>query len=396
MALIPGGTFEMGQDAVDMPKLQRKFNIKRAGMFEDETPKHRVTLGSFYLDRTEVTNLQFKQFVEQTADWQKDRIAGRYHNGKYLQQWTGNDFPLGQDEYPVVFVSWYAAAAFCQGQGKRLPTEAEWEFAARGGLEGKAFPWGDEMPDKTRANFSESGLNAATAVASYPANGYGLFDMGGNVWEYLANEWQKYPANASDGSAVADIFQDRSYLQVKTRRALRGGSYGAAPVNMRVTFRDSHLPENAGDHVGFRCAMTAPGQSAAVDELLRLHHQARASHFSRDARSMVAGFADDFSDIRNGKIQKPAREASLSRFQNYLNNSTFIAWDDITPPIIRVSDDATMGYVIVHKKVRLRAKKANGTEVEEIEIFAWVAIYRKLKDEWKLVAVASTSTPEKD
>jgi formylglycine-generating enzyme required for sulfatase activity len=205
-----------------------------------------VTIRSFYLDRTEVTNEQFKRFVEQHAEWQKDKIAAELHNGKYLQDWSGSDFPAGKEKYPVVFVSWYAATAFCQAQGKRLPTEAEWEYAARGGLKEKAFPWGDEMPDKTRANFGASGLKAPTAVASYPANGYGLFDMAGNVWEFLADEWQKYPGKAN-GKA--------DYLQVKTRRALRGGSFGGSPVNLRVAYRDSHSPENAVEHVGFRCAM---------------------------------------------------------------------------------------------------------------------------------------------
>src|SRR5215203_1559408 len=174
MALIPGATFEMGIDSSEIPKLKEKFNVNRGELFESETPRHRVNVPSFYLDRTEVTNLQFKRFLEQNPEWQKDRIASTYHNGKYLQHWTGNNFASGQDKYPVVFVSWYAAAAYCQSQGKRLPTEVEWEYAARGGLDGKAFPWGDEMPDKTRANFSASELKTATAVASYPANGYGL------------------------------------------------------------------------------------------------------------------------------------------------------------------------------------------------------------------------------
>jgi len=246
MAMIPGATYEMGTNAAEVPMLMEKFGVKRAELFAEESPRHRVTIRSFYLDRTEVTNEQFKRFVEQHAEWQKDKIAAELHNGKYLQDWSGSDFPADKEKYPVVFVSWYAATAFCQAQGKRLPTEAEWEYAARGGLKEKAFPWGDEMPDKTRANFGASGLKAPTAVASYPANGYGLFDMAGNVWEFLADEWQKYPGKAN-GKA--------DYFQVKTRRALRGGSFGGSPVNLRVAYRDSHSPENAVEHVGFRCAM---------------------------------------------------------------------------------------------------------------------------------------------
>lgn len=139
-----------------------------------------------------------------------------------------------------------------------------------------------------------------------------------------------------------------------------------------------------------------PPKVIAMNELLELHKQARVAHFSRDAKLLVSSFADDFTNIAGGKISKPTREASLNRFQNYLNNSTFLEWDDITPPVIKVSDDATLGYVLVHKKVRLRAKNENGTETEETEIFAWISVYRKIKGEWKLTAVVSTNTPEKD
>jgi hypothetical protein len=133
-----------------------------------------------------------------------------------------------------------------------------------------------------------------------------------------------------------------------------------------------------------------------MNELFDAHNQARADHFNRDAGAMVFGFADDFTNIANGKVQKPAREASLARFKNYFASSTFLEWDDITAPVIKVSDDATMAYVIVHKKVRLLTKDAGGTSHEETEIFAWMATYRKIGGQWKLTAVASTNTPEAD
>lgn len=391
MALIPGATFEMGQDAADIPKLQERFGVRRAEMFSEETPKHRVTIGAFYLDRTEVTNKQFKRFVDQNPEWQKERIAAEYHNGKYLQHWNGNDFPAGQENYPVVFVSWHAAAAFCRSQGKRLPTEAEWEFAARGGLEGKAFPWGDEMPDKSRANYSDSGLKEVAVVGGYLANGYGLYDMAGNAWEFLADEWKKYPLDAGDPSG---LFKDRSYLAVKTRRALRGGSYGGAPVNMRVTFRDSHQPENAGDHVGFRCAMSSPVHSEAVNELLRMHYRDRAAHFNRDASMIYTNFADEFFTIDAGKMSRGDREAGQRRMQAYLDASAFLEWDDITPPVIRVSDDGSMAYVLVHKKVRLLNKNNGGKE--SIEVFAWTTTLKRIDGKWKMTSVTSTRTPEAD
>lgn len=139
-----------------------------------------------------------------------------------------------------------------------------------------------------------------------------------------------------------------------------------------------------------------PPKVVAMTELSELLKQARIAHFTRNASLLVSTFAEDFTEIGNGKIRKPTREASLNRFQNYLNNSTFIEWDDITPPVISVSDDATMGYVWVHKKVRLLAKDVQGKEQEETEIFAWIETYRKIKGEWKLTAVVSTNTPEKD
>lgn len=139
-----------------------------------------------------------------------------------------------------------------------------------------------------------------------------------------------------------------------------------------------------------------PLRVVAMSELFELHKKGRVAHFTRDTKMLVAGFADDFTSVANGKIRQPSRETSIARFQNYLNNSTFIEWDDITPPVIKVSDDASMAYVLVHKKVRLLAKDAQGREQEETEIFAWAALYRKINGEWKLTAVISTNTPEKD
>lgn len=262
MVLIPAATFSMGLDKSEIPQLLKIFKVSRAVIFEGETPRHEVKIDSFYLDKFEVTNAQFKAFLDKNPQWRRERIPASLHNGKYLQDWSGgegsgNDFPKEKADYPVVNVSWYAAVAFCRAQGKRLPSEAEWEFAARGGLKDKAFPWGDEMVDKTRANYGGSGIEAATKVGSYPANGYGLFDMSGNVWEYLADEWASYPPDPDlqvNPVAGGNFFVNDSYLQVKSRRVIRGGSWGGAPLNLRVTYRDSHPAEGAGNHVGFRCA----------------------------------------------------------------------------------------------------------------------------------------------
>lgn len=260
MVLIPGATFRMGTDASEIARLQQAFGINRAEVFSGEVPQHAVTLDSFYLDTHETTNSQFKKFLDKNPLWRRGRIPSRYHNGDYLKRWSGGRYPKERADHPVTNVSWHAAVAYCQWAGKRLPTEAEWEYAARGGLVAKAFPWGDEPVDKTRANYYGSRIGATAPVGSYPANGYGLFDMAGNVWEFLADEWGPYPSSAQvNPVAGGNLFQDDKFLTVTTRRVIRGGSWGGAPVNLRVAYRDSHPPEGARDFVGFRCAKSAAG-----------------------------------------------------------------------------------------------------------------------------------------
>jgi formylglycine-generating enzyme required for sulfatase activity len=255
MALIPGATVQMGIDATDVPGLQKIFVVEGIELFEAEIPKHAVSVSSFYLDRRLVTNSQFKKFVDENVAWQMDRISRGLHNGNYLRHWNPAGIPAGRENHPVVNVSWYAAVAYCQWAGKRLPTEAEWEHAARGGLNG-LFPWGDESVDKVRANYGGSGIGTTSAVENYPANGYGLFDMAGNVWEFLADEWQPYTSGAQRNPiAGGDLFvRGDSFLKIKNRRVIRGGSYGGDAINLWVEDRDSHPSENAKDFVGFRCA----------------------------------------------------------------------------------------------------------------------------------------------
>ena len=269
MVRIPGTTFQMGTAASKIAETAAAFQVsKHPDLIQAETPQHTVTINSFYLDKYEVTNAQFQKFIRANPEWNAARIAKRFHNGNYLKDWDGDNFPEGKANYPVVNVSWYAAVAYCQSLGKRLPTEAEWEFAARGGLRNKIFPWGDEPVDSTRANYAGSNKKETTPVGSYPANGYGLFDMAGNVWEFVADEWAPYSAAAqvnpvaggklyaASGSSVAagKLSPDLSFYDVTTRRVIRGGSFGGAPLNLRVTYRDSHPPNGTQEFVGFRCA----------------------------------------------------------------------------------------------------------------------------------------------
>jgi formylglycine-generating enzyme required for sulfatase activity len=181
----------------------------------------------------------------------------RTKNGNYLKHWKDAGAFAVKVDHPVVNVSWYSAVAYCQAEGKRLPTEAEWEYAARGGRDG-LFPWGDAAANAARVNFLGSGVGRTSAVGRYPANGYGLFDMAGNVWEFLADEWGAYPDSSSvqknpvgDGSL---FLSGTDFLRVKTRRVIRGGSFGGDPVNLWVEYRDSHPPDGAREFVGFRCA----------------------------------------------------------------------------------------------------------------------------------------------
>lgn len=255
MTLVHGGTIMMGIDANEIPKFDSVFDVHRPQLFQDEVPKHSVTLDDFLIDKYPVTNAQFKRFTDAKSEWGPGRIPADLDNGDYLRHWrTANEIERNGD-HPVVNMNWYAAVAYCQWAGKRLPSEAEWEYAARGGLSG-LFPWGDEPADKARANYGGSGLRTTSPVGTYPANPYGLFDMAGNVWEFLADEWQPYSAKPQRNPVAGDdrFLNGSTFLKVRTRRVIRGGSFDGAPVNLWVEYRDSHPPNGSRAFVGFRCA----------------------------------------------------------------------------------------------------------------------------------------------
>ena len=178
MILIPAGEFQMGSQ-------NEETNFTKMVV-------QTVYIDSFIMDIQPVTNAQYKTFLEENPQWQKNMIYDIYHNGNYLQSWRGNNYPRGKAEYPVVDVSWYAAMAYAQWVGKRLPTETEWEKAARGGLNCKIYPWGDEI-NVSMANYGMH-IGSITLVGKYPPNGYGVYDIVGNVWEWCLDE---YDENAS-------------------------------------------------------------------------------------------------------------------------------------------------------------------------------------------------------
>ena len=232
MVRIPTGQFQMGSNDEDA--------------HDDEQPVHTVYLDAFFMDKYEVTNAQFKTFVDANPQWQKDKIEDKFHNGTYLYHWDGTNYPAGKADHPVTFVSWYAAMAYAQWAGKRLPTEAEWEYAARGGLAGKKYPWGNTITPADANYNCNVNVGDTTPIGRYAANGYGLYDMAGNVWEwcldkydadfYRASHDSRNPVSVSDGHPLAWLLENFKHL--RGWRVVRGGSsntYGAQ--NMRVTFR---------------------------------------------------------------------------------------------------------------------------------------------------------------
>ena len=244
MVLIPAGSFQMGSN----------------NGYNNEKPVHTVHLDAFYMDTHEVTNAQYKQFVDATPEWQKGgSLARAYGNADYLKHWDGNTYPKGRAEYPVVWVNWYAAMAYAKWIGKRLPTEAEWEYAARGGLVGMPYPWGDRALDSSKANYGKSRTEAigTTRVGSYAPNGYGLYDMAGNVYEWCLDGWDPYSTSSRQdpvvgAGSIGEITSD--FLLVGTERVIRGGAWTSQRKGVRVANRAKGPPTNTHYTTGFRCA----------------------------------------------------------------------------------------------------------------------------------------------
>ena len=244
MVLIPEGEFEMGSN--------------NGNADPDEQPVHTVHLDAFYIDANEITNGEFKDFVLANPAWQKEQIDEKFHDGNYLQDWNGNNFPLGEREQPVRYVSWYAAMAYAVWMDKRLPTEAEWEKSARGGLKKKQYPWGNGI-NFNRANYGKN-IGITTPVGEYPANDYGVHDIAGNVWEwcldgyeadFYANSPRRNPTAGADN--VDEIVND--FENIVDFRVIRGGGWNSEPEWLRASNRHGTSPKYAGiGALGFRCA----------------------------------------------------------------------------------------------------------------------------------------------
>ncbi len=304
MAWIPGGEFTMGSDDP---------NVALA-----EHPAHRVRVDGFWMDVTEVTNAQFRKFVEASGytsmaerpvDWdllKKELAPGtpkppddRLVPGSLVfsppdqpvslrdqaawwhwvagASWRHPEGPAssieGKDDHPVVHVSWDDALAYAEWSGKRLPTEAEWEFAARGGLEGRKYAWGDEFqPDGKplantwqghfpEKNTQDDGFFRTAPVKTFPTNGYGLYDTIGNVWEWCADwyrpdAYRSFPAGetAVNPTGPSASFDPNEPYQPK--RVTRGGSFLCSPhycSNYRPSARRGTASDSGMSHLGFRC-----------------------------------------------------------------------------------------------------------------------------------------------
>lgn len=226
MVLIPDGEYEIGSDDI----------------LPDRKPIHKVKLNAILMDIHEVTNEQYGRFLDSTG----------YELPPY---WS--DTLYNKPKQPVVGVSWFDAVEYCKWAGKRLPTEAEWEAAARGGLVECAFPW-DGSARKERANYRWDTLEEPKGllpVGQYTANAYGLYDMAGNVWEWCS-DW--YSQTYYSDSTAYDNPQGPAKGQAKV---MRGGSWNYEGEYMEVSFRNRAKPDLKVNYIGFRCVMDVPEDS---------------------------------------------------------------------------------------------------------------------------------------
>ncbi len=314
MAWIPRGEFTMGTDSEQA--------------WPDEKPAHRVRVDGFWMDQTDVTNAEFARFVAAThyvttaekapdaAEIMRQQAPGSPPPPKEMlvpgslvfqptsgpvnlhgdqrapiwwhwtpgANWRHPEGPAsnidGRSDHPVVQVSWDDATAYAKWAGKRLPAEAEWERAARGGLDGKRFDWGDDPPSDTniRANIwqgkfpylntKKDGYERTSPVKAFPPNGYGLYDMAGNVWQWCGDWYREdlYRQRAgSDVVANNPLGPEKSFdhnQPFSPLRAQRGGSFLCSDeycTRYRPSARQGCTPDTGMSHLGFRCAMTPKG-----------------------------------------------------------------------------------------------------------------------------------------
>ena len=229
MVYVPAGEFIMGSEGNDL------FRIAEV----DEFPQRQVFVEDFYIDIYEVTNAQYKRFIDSTKVEAPPR-------------WIDNNYGIGEDGLPVVSVTWEEATAYAQFIGKRLPSEAEWEKAARG-VDGRRFPWGDDF-DPNLANNGD----LLTPIMSFPGgvSPFGCYDMAGNAAEWVDGWYEAYP-RAEDDILPSGI-PDRNEVFRTKKRVYRGGSWNSFGKFLRCSNREATGSDRRWAYVGFRCAMDPP------------------------------------------------------------------------------------------------------------------------------------------
>ena len=292
MRFVPGGTFAMGSEA----------------FYPEERPVHPVTVGGFWMDETPVTAAQFRRFVRETkyttlaerpldpeqypdadpellvpgslvfrrtagpVDLDDHRNWWEYLPGAYWKHPGGKGTTTnGRDRHPVVHIAYEDAGAYASWAGKELPTEAEWEYAARGGLDGATFAWGDEhfpggkpMANTWQGEFpwqnlELDGYGGTSPVGSFPPNGYGLYDMTGNVWEWTTDRFASRTGEVSSPCCVPSTAADETIR----RHVIKGGSHLCAPnycLRYRPAARQGQAIDSSTTHLGFRCVVRETGR----------------------------------------------------------------------------------------------------------------------------------------
>lgn len=243
---IPGGPFTMGssQRLLNELVIESKTNMDK---FSAESPQHSVNLAGYYISRFPVTNAEYFAFIKATDN----RVP--YRDDEWSQPYNWNPdtraYPSDISDHPVVLISWYDAQAYCRWLGGRLPTEAEWEKAARS-FDLREWPWGSKWQEG-RCNTMESGLDSMTPVGKFSPRGdspFGVSDMAGNTWEWCSSLLDPYPYNPVDG---------RENPETLGKRVLRGGALGLDRFVARCAFREGTYPGDYGFSIGFRVVLDA-------------------------------------------------------------------------------------------------------------------------------------------